>query len=126
MVRERGSLRLAPVTRGDVRELLTRVLYRRRTLVDSALLLLQYLRERGGEVVLTREVVSELSRYCATSTENVRYLVKVLTQCYLLELTRSRPPVLRLSPQFSQILRRYAEIWEEFLREVRRCVTPTS
>ncbi len=104
MVKERLTIRLIPVS--NLRQLIARVLYSKKNLIDYALVIL----EKAKNGIHVNDIES-LSRELGLSSKNVKYIIDKLQSIGMLEV---RNDVVVLSRKFIDTLNSMIKVWEEF------------
>lgn len=106
MVKERYVIRLQPVN--NIKELLNRIFFRKRRLVDYAYVVLEY--SRNG---LNISEIEKLSKDLGISINELEYIIEKLIEVGMLEKTNSK---VILSRKFISILESMIKVWNEFVR----------
>ncbi|RLE57342.1 MAG: hypothetical protein DRJ40_03260 [Thermoprotei archaeon] len=116
MARERATLRLYPLKSMTLSELVARVFYNRKSLVDAAVKLLLLVKSSGC-IEVKPESIRELCTVVGTSKSNLLYIVRRLQMCGLIDVEKRgrRVLVIKLSTRFCSVLMSYVDVWRRFL-----------
>ncbi len=116
MTRERATLRLYPLKNMTLSELIARVFYNRRSLVDAAVKLLLLVKSSGC-IEVKAENIRELCTVIGTSKDNLMYIVRKLQMCGFIDVEKrgKRVLVIKLSARFCNVLMSYVDVWRRFL-----------
>ncbi|OYT26450.1 MAG: hypothetical protein B6V02_01655 [Thermoprotei archaeon ex4572_64] len=104
MVKDRLTIRLVPVS--NLRQLIARVLYSKKNLIDYALIILK----KAKDGIHVNDIES-LSRELGLSFKNVKYIIDKLQSIGMLEV---KDDTIVLSRKFINTLDSMIKIWEEF------------